>query len=564
MSRRQQSVEASRDEIVYAAPSVPRRTSKAAMLRAELLSPQLSFLMEAHDGLSAKIVEEAGFRGIWASGLAMSATLGVRDNNEASWTQILEILEFMSDATSIPILVDGDTGYGNFNNMRRLVRKLCQRQVAGVAIEDKLFPKTNSFVGEGQPLADIDEFCGKIKAGKDSQTDDDFCIVARVEALVSGWGLDEALRRAEAYYAAGADAVLVHSKKSTADEVLAFAREWGDRCPIVIVPTMFYVTPTDIYRKAGISTVIWANHALRAAISAMQDVCRRIFNEQSLVGIEGEIASVQEVFRLAGTPELADAERRYLGAAREETHAVVIAASRGDNLGDLTRDRPKCMIDIRGKPLLRRLVSTMRKSGVRKVTVVRGYRKDAIDLPSIDTVDNDAYAATGEAASLACAAAALKGNCVLSYGDILFRRYILDALMASRGDIVMAVDALGANRPRHSLGRTVDFVTCSRRFTGNYLLEREPVFVTRVANDLPPEAVTGEWIGLARLSARGAALVQGEIEAMRADGTLAEASLVDLFGRLLARGEPISAIYIAGNWLDVDDVFDLAEARNFL
>jgi phosphoenolpyruvate phosphomutase len=172
--------------------------SRASALREELLSPRLSFLMEAHDGLSAKIVEEAGFRGIWASGLAISAALGVRDSNEASWTQVLEVLEFMSDATTIPILVDGDTGYGNFNNMRRLVRKLCQRQIAGVCIEDKLFPKTNSFIGEGQPLADIDEFCGKIKAGKDSQTDPDFSIVARIEALISGWGLDEALRRAAA------------------------------------------------------------------------------------------------------------------------------------------------------------------------------------------------------------------------------------------------------------------------------------------------------------------------------------------------------------------------------
>ena len=106
--------------------------------------------MEAHNGLSARIVEEAGFRGIWASGLSISAALGVRDNNEASWTQVLEVVEFMSDATDIPILLDGDTGYGNFNNMRRLVRKLEQRGVAAVCIEDKLFPKTNSFIGGGQ------------------------------------------------------------------------------------------------------------------------------------------------------------------------------------------------------------------------------------------------------------------------------------------------------------------------------------------------------------------------------------------------------------------------------
>ena len=183
--------------------------------------------MEAHNGLSAKIVEEAGFRGIWASGLTISASLGLRDSNEASWTQVLDVLEFMADATTLPILVDGDTGYGNFNNVRRLVRKLGERGIAGVCIEDKLFPKTNSFIGEAQPLADIDEFCGRIKAGKDSQTDDDFVLVARVEALISGRGMDEALRRAEAYHAAGADAILIHSKKSTANEIFELHRALG-------------------------------------------------------------------------------------------------------------------------------------------------------------------------------------------------------------------------------------------------------------------------------------------------------------------------------------------------
>ena len=189
--------------------------SRSAKLRRMLQSPQLEFLMEAHNGLSARIVREAGFGGIWASGLSISAQFGVRDNNEASWTQVVDVLEFMADASDLPILLDGDTGYGNFNNMRRLVRKLEQRGIAGVCIEDKQFPKTNSFLnGERQPLADMEEFAGKIAAGKDTQNDPDFSIVARVEALIAGWGMDEALRRAEAYRVAGADAILIHSKLS--------------------------------------------------------------------------------------------------------------------------------------------------------------------------------------------------------------------------------------------------------------------------------------------------------------------------------------------------------------
>lgn len=269
--------------------------------------------MEAHNGLSAKIVEEAGFQGIWASGLSISAALGVRDNNEASWTQVLEVLEFMSDATSIPILLDGDTGYGNFNNARRLVKKLEQRGIAGVCIEDKLFPKTNSFINaQAQPLANMAEFCGKIKAMKDAQSDDDFTVVARVEAFITGWGLEEALTRAEAYRQAGADAVLIHSKRSDVNEIEAFMKEWGARLPVVIVPTKYYKTPTERFRELGISMAIWANHNMRASIKAMQETSAQIFREEHLADVEGNIVAVDEVFRLQRADELEAAERKYL------------------------------------------------------------------------------------------------------------------------------------------------------------------------------------------------------------------------------------------------------------
>jgi phosphoenolpyruvate phosphomutase len=286
---------------------------KTEQFKKLLCSPQVEFLMEAHNGLSAKIVEETGFKGIWASGLSISAALGVRDNNEASWTQVLEVIEFMSDATNIPILLDADTGYGNFNNVRRLVRKLEQRGIAAMCIEDKIFPKTNSFInGEDQELANIEEFCGKIKAAKDTQGDADFCVVARVEALIAGWGLGEALKRAHAYHRAGADAILMHSKKSTADEILAFMQEWRGVCPVVIVPTMYYKTPTPVFERAGVSVVIWANHLLRANIRAMQQTATQIFSERSLLSVENEIVPVKEIFRLQETEELKRAEEYYL------------------------------------------------------------------------------------------------------------------------------------------------------------------------------------------------------------------------------------------------------------
>ena len=537
--------------------------SKAARLRGLLQAPALSFIMEAHNGLSGKIVEEAGFEGIWASGLSMSAALGVRDNNEASWTQVLEMLEFMADATTIPILVDGDTGYGNFNNVRRLVRKLCQRGIAGVCIEDKLFPKTNSFIGENQPLADVDEFCGRIKAGKDNQSDDDFQIVARVEALIAGWGMDEALRRAEAYHRAGADAILIHSKKETADEIAGFCESWGGRAPVVIVPTMYHRTPTQAFRDAGVSMVIWANHNMRAAVSAMRRVSEAIRQSESLVAVEEEIAPVREVFALTGQAELAQAEARYLAAAGGH-RAILLAASRGEKLGPLTEQRPKCMIDVRGEPLLQRLVRTLNRSGVGDVTVVRGYRKEAIDLAGIEAVDNDRYDETGEAASLACAKGRLYGPCLISYGDILFRRHVLDGLLAAEGGIVTVVDARRRADSARAPDRAVDWVRCSRPFTGGYLDDERVTLEAIWSDAADADDAHGEFIGLARLSEAGAALVRGALDAMGKDGTLDGADLPDLFSRLIAQGATIDVLYITGHWLDVDDAFDLASLRNLV
>lgn len=287
--------------------------SKAAQFRALLESDRVEFILEGHNGLSSKIVEEAGFKGIWGSGLAISAALGVRDNNEASWTQVLDVVEFMSDATSIPLMLDADTGYGNFNNVRRLVSKLEQRGVAAMCIEDKLFPKTNSFIGgETQPLADIEEFALKIQAAKESQSDPAFSVVARVEAFIAGWGLDEALKRAHAYSDAGADAILMHSKEPTAHQITAFMEAWQAPTPVVIVPTMYPETPVEHFEDIGVSMVIWANHLLRASISAMQSTAQAIYASRSLTSVENEIVSVAEIFRLQNAAELKEAEGRYL------------------------------------------------------------------------------------------------------------------------------------------------------------------------------------------------------------------------------------------------------------
>ncbi|WP_432288500.1 phosphoenolpyruvate mutase [Aminobacter sp. BA135] len=277
-----------------------------------IASSELAFAMEAHDGLSAAIAERAGFKALWASGLSISSSLGYRDANEASWSQVVDVVERITDTVDIPVLVDGDSGFGNFNNARMVARKLRQHGASGICLEDTAFPKMNSFVGDRHPLADIPEFCGRLKAVKDQVPDAEFVLVARIEALIAGHGEDEALARAQAYAEAGADAILIHSRKSNAEQIFAFTRAWQNRLPVVIVPTKYYRTPVSAYRAAGISTVIWANHNMRAAISAMRQVCDRILREESIAGIEDEVATLDELFDLLNYQELSAAEEKYL------------------------------------------------------------------------------------------------------------------------------------------------------------------------------------------------------------------------------------------------------------
>lgn len=268
------------------------------------------FLLGAHDALSGRIAQNCGFKGLWISGLGLSATSGLRDSNEMSWTQVLERVELIADRVSIPALLDIDTGYGDFNNVRLVMRRLARADIGGACIEDKCFPKTNSFLSEGQQLAEPKEFCGRLKAAKDT-VGSDVMLVARCEALVSGRPLIEAIERCEQYVEAGADAILIHSKKSTADEVLGFMKVWGQRSPVAVVPTKYSRVVPGTFESAGIAVAIWANQSLRAAILGMQQLSETLFRERTMIDLEDNIAELSRVFDLVDNSELESAKLRY-------------------------------------------------------------------------------------------------------------------------------------------------------------------------------------------------------------------------------------------------------------
>ncbi len=534
--------------------------SKTRQLRALLDPAELSFLLEAHDGLSARIAEEAGFAGVWASGLAISSAMGVRDNNEASWTQVLEVAEFMADATRVPILLDGDTGFGNFNIFRRVVRKLEQRGIAGVCIEDKIFPKTNSFLrGAAQPLAEIDEFCGKLKAGRDAQLDADFVIVARTEALIAGWGVPEALRRAEAYRLAGADAIIVHSAQSRPDEIFGFLEAWAGRHPVILIPTKYYTTPTESFAQRKVSALIWANHLLRASLTAMQVTAARIAQDRSVMGVEESIAPLAEVFRLQGDDELRAAEQVYLSAAAGDTQAVILGATRGSGpLEALTTEKPKTLLTVGGVTLLERLCRNCEAIGVRQLAIVGGYRADRLVRPGLKVFVNPVWEQTGEVASLACAREVLRGAGLIVFGDVFCRRHHLQRLLLDADDVVIAVDRSIRRGEGHPRSR--DLVRVKSVDHPDPALAEEAELVA-AANSNDFEQFDGEWIGAMKVSARGAAWIREYLEALP-PAQLAKAQLVDLLQAMVDRGQKVKVQFVAGDWLSVESLVDLTRAGN--
>jgi phosphoenolpyruvate phosphomutase len=299
----------------------PRR-SPGRQLRELLAAAEPCQIMGAHDGLSATIATAEGFQALWASGLCISSSLGVRDSNEASWTQLLGVVEPMTEAVTVPVLVDGDTGHGTYSTTRRFARRTERIGAAGVCFEDKTFPKMNSFFGNGHALAPIAEFCGKIAACKDAQLDSDFVLVARTEALISGRSMTEALERAHAYAEAGADAIFIHSRQSTASQIAEFAGRWTAHLPLLVSPTTYPSTTLDAFSQMGISGLIWANQSMRAAFAAMRDTCRQIRLAAGISEVEQMVAPLTDIFGLLRYNELAAEEELYSGSRFTPTGSV--------------------------------------------------------------------------------------------------------------------------------------------------------------------------------------------------------------------------------------------------
>ena len=291
-------------------------------LRRKLNAGNKIRLCEAHSGFSAQTAEGSVsasgrvFDGHWVSSLTCSASRGLPDMEMFALERRLELIEEIFYSTTRPIMVDGDTG-GDAAMLEYMIQRLELMGIGALVIEDKRNPKRNSLLGTGaDQLEDPKVFARKLRRAKAAQLTGDLMLIARLESLVAGVGIDDALTRAELYLKSGVDGIMIHSKAKNPEEVFAFQRAFeklrkcsGRRVSLMLVPTTFNkVTAEDLFNR-GFDIVVHANHLLRAAHWAMRETCVALLENDRSAGVENRITPVEDIFGQSG----------YLDALGRET-----------------------------------------------------------------------------------------------------------------------------------------------------------------------------------------------------------------------------------------------------
>jgi phosphoenolpyruvate phosphomutase len=526
----------------------------------------------AHDGLTAKLVELTGFDAVWAGGFEVSTSYAVPDADILTMSQYLQSASIMNDAVSIPVVADCDTGYGNSNNVMHMVRKYEAAGIVAVSIEDKKYPKVNSYVPGRQELAPISEFVGKILAAKNARRTDDFMVIARVEALIAGWGQDEALKRAHTYVEAGADAIFIHSKASTSKEIVSFTRAWDFSAPLIICPTSYPTMTLQEIEQLGIKAVIYANQGIRAAIKATMDVLSEIAKMGRLDTIGDRIVSMDNVFELQGMGQLKEQEKIYLSTTEEPIRVVIPAAGKPHNqesLEPLLKEVPTAMLDINGKPLLQRNVETLSKAKLHDISVINGYNKDKFNVGGVSYIENPMYEREHILSSLMCAEAKMDGKTLVIYSDLLFESWLIERLKSAESDFVVVIDS--SFKWTRKRNKKFDLVMTKEKLAqGNRLVTMDRLYnVVKIGSAFPEEMADAEFIGMAIFSKKGSeifrreyhkALEQFKNKPFIEAENIYRASMEDFLQYLINLGYKVEALQVNSGWMEIHTFDNYKEA----
>ena len=491
-------------------------------LRQSIASKGFVRILEAHNGLSGMVGQRARvekdkalieYDGLWVSSLTESASKGLPDASVLSYDTRIHTIDEILHVTTKPLIVDGDTG-GDLAQFEYLVQHLERRGVSAVIIEDKVFPKRNSLDASAiQTLEDPVLFAEKIRAGKEIAVTDDFMIIARLESLIAGTGLKDALERAERYILAGADGIMIHSSKTDPSDVLAFATAYEQLCQrlerrpvLVCIPTTYNLITDAELAARGFNVIIYANHLLRAAYKAMTEVA----------DTTSPVAAAWRVTRYAlrsrkFSPRWVSTESpREIGRELAQRISVLIPAAGKD---PVFPDTPKSLISLGGQHVVDFQLEAIRKVGLNRVVVIRGHQGDQFDSELADDkitfCENSRYLETFDLHSIFQAEEHMEQGFVLIYSDILFDHRILQGLISTNRDIVLAVDN-SYQYHKHEVDKKLDLAVSKEK---RHLHHRRlhPTTVTEIARigpDIEFDEADFEFIGMAYFSKPGVNLLR--------------------------------------------------------
>ena len=545
-------------------------------------------VLEAHNGLSGIIAnniqvegESEGkpvireFDAIWESSLTDSASKGHPDIEVVTFDSRLQTINEILAVTNKPMIVDGDTG-GDVNAFEYTVSKLERIGVSAIIIEDKVFPKRNSLeAGVQQNLEDPEIFAQKIRRGKEIQNTDDFMIIARLESLIAGKPMEDAVNRAKTYLRAGVDGIMIHSKSKSSDEIFQFAQHYKEiskqlnlNKTLVCVPTTYNQTTEKELASAGFQIIIHANHLLRSAYKAMVKTSQTILRDQRSLEADPLCSNVREIFKTVGFLEVKEKDQQ--DEQTTNTPVIIPAAGEDPVLKHILNGKPKAMLEICGMPLIEHQLQTLNKSNLADITLIAGYGKEHLEAEGINIMENPDYQKGSVLNSLMVAKEKMLNGFIMLYSDILMEDHIISKLTGCKEDIVLVADnSTQYHKPDedniHDYLITKNYYKPKRReirFTSENT-------VTKIGSKINPETATHEFIGLARFSKTGSEqfletyndVLKNFTGPFQESGDISKLTFTDLIQEMIDRGFSIHYMEIHKGWLEIHNEEHIALAE---
>lgn len=542
--------------------------------------------MEVHNGLSGLIVNDVKvgtleFDGFWESSFTDSASKGLPDIDIVSFDSRLGTINQIMEVTQKPTIADGDTG-GDLNQFEYLVKRLEKAGCSMVVIEDKVFPKRNSLEpGTRQELENPELFAEKIKRGQMVKSNKDFMIVARIESLIAGVGQKDALERAQTYLKAGADGILIHSKKDTPDEVLEFAKKFKelpndlrDHKILACIPTTYNTVTEEELARAGFNMVIYANHLLRASYSAMEKVAKDILIKGRSFETNPYCASIKEIFEKVGFLDVKEKDKELAEKFGSKVKVLIPAAGK-DPLSERYQC-PRTLIDINGKSILQRQVESLRLAGLSNTAVIKGYKGELFNLENIHYYENPHYEEEYILSSIFCAQNYMNSPFVFTYADILFDESVIRNLLKvtekeNSADIVLVVDN-AFQYHKHQVDKELDLVITKNKEQDSFreVMGAAAEEIVSIGHKIDKSLADYEFIGIAYFSKKGTEILKDVYrdslekysqKPFHEAENIYKANFTDIIQEIIGRGYKVNVFKTYKGWMEIHDENDLNLAR---